>query len=98
MQMHGLDRFLADHHNEVIIALALVVLTEAVIIWLWAHRVSTLRRRLDAPLDAAGSAAPHAAAALAVDASRYLAEHQLEARDASAPAEAAPAAPPVPAI
>lgn len=63
-----LNRFLGDHHNEVIVALALVVLTEAVIIWLWARRSATLRRRLDAALEAAGSAATHAAAALAVDA------------------------------
>src|SRR5579872_1404557 len=62
-----LDHFLGDHHNEVIIALALVVLAEAVIIWLWARRASALRRRLDAALEAAGSAATHAAAALALD-------------------------------
>ncbi|HEY0410165.1 MAG TPA: hypothetical protein VGE42_07835, partial [Candidatus Dormibacteraeota bacterium] len=44
----GLDRFLGDHHNEVVIALALLVLAEAVIIWLWARRAATLRHRLDA--------------------------------------------------
>ena len=62
-----LDHFLGDHHNEVIIALALVVLAEAVIIWLWARRAGTLRRRLDAALEAADKAATHAAAALALD-------------------------------
>jgi CheY-like chemotaxis protein len=72
-----LDHFLGDHHNEVIIALALVVLVEAVIIWLWARRAATLRRRLDAALEAAGSAATHAAAALAVDGLRP-AERELE--------------------
>src|SRR5260221_283018 len=39
-----LDRFLGDHHNEVVLALALVVLAEAVIIWLLARRAATLRR------------------------------------------------------
>jgi CheY-like chemotaxis protein len=74
----GLDHFLGDHHNEVVIGLALVVLAEAVIIWLWARRAGRLRRRLDAALEAAGSAATHAAAALAVDALRP-AERELEA-------------------
>jgi CheY-like chemotaxis protein len=65
-----LDHFLGDHHNEVIIGLALVVLAEAVIIWLWARRAGTLRRRLDAALEAADKAVTHAAAALALDALR----------------------------
>jgi CheY-like chemotaxis protein len=65
-----LDHFLGDHHNEVIIGLALVVLAEAVIIWLWARRAGSLRRRLDAALEAADKAATHAAAALALDALR----------------------------
>jgi CheY-like chemotaxis protein len=66
----GLDRFLGDHHNEVVLALALLVLTEAVIIWLWARRASALRARLDTADEAAGRAATHAATALAVDALR----------------------------
>jgi len=82
-----LDHFLGDHHSEVIIALALVVLAEAVIIWLWARRAATLRRRLDAALEAAGSAATHAAAALALDGLRPT-ERDL---DTPAPAVAAPA-------
>ncbi|MDB5063695.1 MAG: hypothetical protein JWM18_129, partial [Chloroflexi bacterium] len=73
----GLDRFLGDNHDEVVIALALLVLAEAVIIWLWARRAVTLRRRLEAAGEAAGNAATHAAAALAVDAFRP-AERQLE--------------------
>ncbi|HEV7466551.1 MAG TPA: response regulator [Candidatus Dormibacteraeota bacterium] len=74
----GLDRFLSDHHNEVVIALALLVLAEAAIIWLWARRAAILRRRLDAAGEAADSAATHAAAALAVDAFRP-AEREHEA-------------------
>ncbi len=66
----GLDRFLGDHHNEVVVGLALVVLAEAVIIWLWARRAAILRHRLAAAEEAAGSAATHAAAALAVHALR----------------------------
>src|SRR5260370_986846 len=87
-----LDRFLGDHHNEVVLALALVVLAEAVIIWLWARRAATLRRRLDAAGAAAGNAATHAAAALAVHglplSARELRTPALE------PAAPAPAAPP----
>jgi CheY-like chemotaxis protein len=93
----GLDRFLSDHHNEVIVALALLVLAEAVIIWLWARRVAVLRRRLDAAEEAAGSAATHAAAALAVDAFRApepaTAQRALHAPAASAPDPAPTAAP-----
>jgi CheY-like chemotaxis protein len=93
-----LDHFLGDHHSEVIIGLALVVLAEAVIIWLWARRAGTLRRRLDAALDAAGSAATHAAAALALDALRP-AERDLDTAATSTSTRAsapAPAAAPVP--
>jgi CheY-like chemotaxis protein len=88
-----LDRFLSDNHNEVVLALALVVLAQAVIIWLWARRADTLRRRLDAAGEAAGSAATHAAAALAVDGLRAD-ERDLEAPAVQpvAPAPAAPAA------
>jgi CheY-like chemotaxis protein len=90
-----LNHFLGDHHNEVIVALALVVLAEAVIIWLWARRSATLRRRLDAALEAAGSAATHAAAALAVDA---LLPAEREAATAAVAAQpAAPAPLPAPA-
>jgi CheY-like chemotaxis protein len=106
-----LDHFLGDHHNEVIIALALVVLAEAVIIWLWARRAGALRRRLDAAGEAAGSAATHAAAALALDALRP-ADRELDAPStgpqpqyrvatpapevAPEPAEAVPAPAPTP--
>ncbi len=79
----GLDRFLGDHHNEVVIGLALVVLAEAVIIWLWARRAAILRQRLAAAEEAAGSAATHAAAALAVDALRPS-ERELEAASVAA--------------
>jgi CheY-like chemotaxis protein len=79
----GLDRFLGDHHNEVVVGLALVVLAEAVIIWLWARRAAILRHRLAAAEEAAGSAATHAAAALAVDALRP-AERVLEAASVAA--------------
>jgi CheY-like chemotaxis protein len=87
-----LDRFLGDHHNEVVLALALVVLAEAVIIWLWARRAATLRRRLDAAGEAAGSAATHAAAALAVDGLR-VSERELDTL-AVEPVVPAPTAPP----
>jgi CheY-like chemotaxis protein len=87
-----LDRFLGDHHNEVVLALALVVLAEAVIIWLWARRAATLRRRLDAAGEAAGSAATHAAAALAVDGLRVT-ERELDA-PAAQPVAPEPAAAP----
>jgi CheY-like chemotaxis protein len=85
-----LNHFLGDHHNEVIVALALVVLAEAVIIWLWARRSATLRRRLAAALEAAGSAATHAAAALAVDA-LHPSEREPLAADEPAPAPVVPA-------
>ena len=95
-----LDHFLGDHHNEVIIALALVVLAEAVIIWLWARRAGTLRRRLDAALEAADKAVTHAAAALALDALR---PEERDRESAAAAAETstrasapAPAVAPVP--
>ncbi|HEX6493722.1 MAG TPA: response regulator [Candidatus Dormibacteraeota bacterium] len=97
-----LDHFLGDHHNEVIIGLALVVLAEAVIIWLWARRAATLRRRLDAALEAAGNAATHAAAALALDGLRPE-ERDRESTPAvsTTPARAttpAPAAAPTPVL
>jgi CheY-like chemotaxis protein len=84
-----LDRFLTGHRNEVIVALALVVLAEAAIIWLWARRAATLRRRLDAAEQAAGTAASAAAAALAVDALRPS-ERELDT--ATEPLDDAPAA------
>jgi CheY-like chemotaxis protein len=87
-----LDHFLGDHHNEVIIGLALVVLAEAVIIWLWARRASSLRRRLDAALEAADKAATHAAAALALDALRPE-ERDREAAAATATASTRASAP-----
>ncbi|HEY0411440.1 MAG TPA: response regulator [Candidatus Dormibacteraeota bacterium] len=101
----GLDRFLSDHHNEVVLALALLVLAEAVIIWLWARRAATLRHRLDAAGEAAGSSAAHAAAALAVDAFRpaerepepAAAQQVLHTPAASAP-DPAPHTVPAPAL
>ena len=75
--MHKYADFLADPHNEVIIALVLVVLAQTVIIRLLWRRAGGLQRRLDAAADAAGGlqrrleasaeAAAHAAIELAVD-------------------------------
>jgi CheY-like chemotaxis protein len=61
------DHLLGDRNTEIIIALALVVVAGAVIIWLWSRRTRGLRRGLEAALGAAGSAATHAAVAHAVD-------------------------------
>jgi CheY-like chemotaxis protein len=96
-----LDSFLTTYRNEVIVALALVVLIEAVIIWLWASRVSALRQRLADAEAAAGTAATAAAAALAVDGLRQserpegAAEPRLR-QAAAAPLPAMPAVDPAP--
>lgn len=75
--MHKYADFLGDPHNEVIIALVLVVLAQTVIIRLLWRRAGSLQRRLEAAADAAGGlqrrleasaeAATHAAIELAVD-------------------------------
>jgi len=75
--MHKYADFLGDPHNEVIIALVLVVLAQTVIIRLLWRRAGGLQRRLEAAADAAGGlqrrleasaeAAAHAAIELAVD-------------------------------
>ena len=69
--------FLGDPHNEVIIALVLVVLAQTVIVRLLWRRAGGLQRRLEAAADAAGGlqrrleasaeAATHAAIELALD-------------------------------
>ena len=82
------NHFPGDFSNEVVIALALLVLAETVIIWFWSRRRRGLRGRLEAALEAAGSAATHAASALAVDALRP-AERDVDS-------EVTPAAPIIP--